>query len=105
MKIEIELSQSVIMESAMRAWKDTFRSPQYQNQPGGEGYEQIRENVKKHLYGLEMGELIRSAVHETAASLTEPIVREYVTEELRKRVKQVVKEEMKGQTLFGPEAK
>jgi hypothetical protein len=105
MKIEIEIPDTIISDAAVRAWKECFHSPQYQNHAGGEGYQRIRDEVKKHLFGPEANEQIIAAVKAVAMALTEPVVRECVTEELRKRVKQIVREERKSQTLFDSEAK
>lgn len=100
MKIEIEIPESVIIEAAIRAWKSSFRAPEYSNREGGEGYEAIRAEVQKHLATVATLDEIRAAVKSAAAQLSPQIVREAVVEELRKQVKRIVKEEKDGNTLF-----
>jgi hypothetical protein len=105
MKIEIDIPESVITDAAIRAWKSSFRSPEYSHREGGEGYEAIRAEVQKHLLTLATSEEIRAAVKSAAAQLAPHIIRESVTEELKKQVKRIVKEEKDGNTLFSSNAK
>ena len=100
MKIEIDIPESVITDAAIRAWKSSFRAPEYSHREGGEGYEAIRAEVQKHLLTLAASEEIRAAVKSAASQLAPQIVREAVTEELKKQVKRIVKEEKDGNTLF-----
>ena len=100
MKIEIEIPEIVINEAAIQAWKSCFQQPEYSHKSGGDGYEVIREEVRKHLTTLAVVEEIRASVKNYAATLAPQIVRECVTEELRKQVKRVVKEEKDAHTLF-----
>lgn len=104
MKIEIEIPESVITDAAIRAWKSSFRAPEYNHREGGEGFEAIRAEVQKHLLTLASSEEIRAAVKSAAAQLAPQIVREAVTEELKKQVKRIVKEEKDGNTLFSSNA-
>jgi hypothetical protein len=100
MKIEIDIPESVIADAAIRAWKASFGAPEYNQREGGEGYEAIRAEVKKHIETLATTEEIRHSVKSAAAQLAPRIVREAVTEELKKQVKRIVKEEKDGNTLF-----
>ena len=100
MKIEIDIPESIITDAAMRAWKSSFRAPEYKHGEGGEGYEAIRAEVQKHLLTIATSEEIRVAVKSAASQLAPHIVREVVTEELKKQVKRIVKEEKDGNTLF-----
>lgn len=97
--VEIELDERIISEAAVRAWKESFASPDYSRQ-GGQGFEAVRGAVRKHLESVETHEAIREAVRASAKAMSEGIIRECVTEELRKQVKRIVKEERDGHTLF-----
>ena len=100
MKIEIEIPETVIVDSAIRAWKEAFRAPEYSHKQGGDGYEAIRSEVQKHVLSIAVTEAARDAVRSAASMLMPQIVRECVTEELRKHVRRIVKEERDGNTLF-----
>lgn len=100
MKLEIEVPENVITDAAVRAWRQSFKSPEYTSQSGGDGYEAVRGEVHKHITDEATTAAIRDSVKALAAQLTPQIVRECVTEELRRQVKRVVKAESDGQTLF-----
>lgn len=105
MKIEIDIPENIITDAAIRAWKSSFRVPEFNYRDGGEGYEAIRTEVLKHLLSIQTSEEIRNAVKSAAAQLAPHIVREAVTEELRKHVKRIVREERDGNTLFSSNEK
>jgi rubrerythrin len=100
MKMEIDIPENVITEAVVRAWKSSFRAPEYSHGQGGEGYEAILAQVKEQVMSLATSEEIRSAIKSTAAQLSPQIIRQAVAEELKKQVKRIVKEEKNSNTLF-----
>lgn len=105
MKIEIEIPETVIVDAAIRAWKAAFRPPEYSHKAGGEGYEAVRSEVQKHVLSIAVTESAKDAVRSSAAMLMPQLVRECVSEELRKHIRRVVKEERESNTLFSANAK
>ena len=100
MKIEIDIPETVIAEAARRAWYQAFRAPDYSHHSGGDGWEAVRSEVQRHVISVATNDAIREAVKQTANTLMPGIVRECVTETLRKQAKRVVKEEVDGGTLL-----
>lgn len=93
MKIEIELPDSVFIEAATTALRSALVAPKYEKERGGEAYERVKAAVAEHLSDTQVVEAIRATIRTLAAQIAPAVAREIVTEELRKMVKQVVKEE------------
>jgi len=104
MKLEIEIPETVIAEAAKRAWQQAFKAPDYSHQSGGDGWEAVKSEVQRYVISVATNESIRDAVKQTADMLMPGIVRDCVTETLRKQAKRVVKEEVDGGTLFSANA-
>jgi hypothetical protein len=100
MKIEIDIPENLIKETAMRAWKVSFRQPEYHYKDGGDGYEAIRAEVQKHLMKPATIEEIRACVKSFASQLAPLVVRDAVTDELKRLVKGIVKQEKATNTLL-----
>lgn len=99
MKIEIELSDQIVKDTACIAWESVFKTPDYNN-PKREGYRIVQEAVAQYLATTEVAMAIREAVIQSYKAQHEGIVREVVAEELRKLVKKVVREEKNEGTLL-----
>lgn len=98
MKIEIELPDEIVKDTARIAWESAFKTPDYNSKR--EGYKLVHEAVAQYLATTEVGLAIREAVIRSYKAQHEGIVRDVVAEELRKLVKKVVREEKNEGTLL-----
>ena len=99
MKLELEVPESTIIESAVKAWKLTFAAPTYHGDTGAPGWERIKGEVDKALLDVDVSDLVRKAIQQ----FTPIVVRDIVSEELKKLVRQAAKSELKNPSLLAPE--
>jgi hypothetical protein len=87
MKIEIDMSDSVVIDAAKRAFHELFKQPDYGRDSGGAGYAILRDQVQEAIAGMDFTAQIQTA----AKAILADVVNETVDAELRKVAKARVK--------------
>lgn len=99
MKITVEVPESVLEDAAKAAWKQCFFRDGY-GTSHGPGYDVVIAEVRKHIASPDFIREIANDVAFLVGHVKDDIVRDAVTEELRKMAKRVVKQEIQNGTLF-----
>ena len=95
MKIEIELTESLVNDCALTALRSTFAAPLYESDRGAQGWETVRAEVDKQILGLNISELVRKAVESftpmVVRDVVQTVVRDVVQAELKKAIQKAAK--------------